>query len=148
MAAITWQNVNAPSDSAAIIGMDIAGKTVNSAFDKFNQALLARQAANQLALDKQDAVGILATKEMLASVTNPDEALALQPQIIANNKNLSVDARTKLLTAGLDRQTALRTQGDANQVAALNAIKDPVALVNAQAAAELAPEIIPQYSLL
>lgn len=155
MSTITWRNVDGPDNRTALSGLLGAGESINTAFNQFNKVIEARQIANQNALNRQDAAGILAAREMLSTAKTPEEAMARESQVIADTQGLSIKARTDALAlAGARRDdlyksikgeqtyaTDTRNYEQLNRVAPLD---NQVAYEAAVQKAETNPEVLLQ----
>ena len=107
---ITWQNVNAPSNSDAVNLLRGAATGIDGAFDKFGSIIKEREAAqanNQLALQNNAKNAYL---DELGTLKTP-EALAQREEFLAQMR-ANLDPTTRAAVRGADeaRLTSLRQQ--------------------------------------
>lgn len=107
---ITWQNVNAPSNSDAVNLLRGAATGIDGAFDKFGSIIKEREAAqvnNQLALQNNAKNAYL---DELGTLKTP-EALAQREEFLSQMR-ANLDPATRAAVRGADeaRLTSLRQQ--------------------------------------
>lgn len=73
MAAITWQNVNAPSNGDANRLMFLGQNTINQGFDKFNEIIKGEEARSNANWDAQAKNNTNAYMDALAEAKTPEE---------------------------------------------------------------------------
>lgn len=107
---ITWQNVNAPSNSDAVNLLRGAATGIDGAFDKFGAIIKEREAAqanNQLALQNNAKNAYL---DELGTLKTP-EALAQREEFLSQMRaNMDPTARAAVRGADEARLTSLRQQ--------------------------------------
>lgn len=112
MAAIRWDNINAPSNGEALRGFEFASRGISSGFDKLGQVLADREAANQGVIDRgreSDKQGFLG---MLDEAKTPEAMRALQLSGVLDQRLQALDPRSQAAVrgAGDARMTSLQQQ--------------------------------------
>ena len=112
MAAITWSNVNAPSNSDAVRLLEGSQKSLNAGLDSFSAAIANRENANQGVADR----GRQASQEdylnMVSGYKTPEDLRAAQMSGVLDQRLAALDPRNQAAVRGAAdaRVTSLQKQ--------------------------------------
>lgn len=141
---ITWQNVNSPD--GRLIGnlMDGAQRGITGGFDRLSQVIADREAVNQGAADRARQAAQEDYLNQVQGYKTPEALQAARMSGVLDQRLAALDPRNQAaVRPAVDaRVTALQGQVAANDAFAVGRVTAPVALANAQAAAENNPDSI------
>jgi len=109
---ITWQNVNAPSNDAAMRGMESAGQSLTGGLDKFASILANREQVNQGVADRGRQASQEEYLNLVQSYKTPEELQAARMSGVLDQRLASLDPRNQAAVRGAQeaRITSLQTQ--------------------------------------
>jgi hypothetical protein len=112
---ITWQNVNAPSNDAAMRGMESAGQNLTGGLDKFASILANREQVNQGVADRGRQASQEEYLNLVQSYKTPEELQAARMSGVLDQRLASLDPRNQAAVRGAQeaRITSLQTQATA-----------------------------------
>lgn len=138
---ITWQNVNSPDGRLVSQLMDGAQRGITGGFDKLSDVIAQRENVNQGAADRARGAAEQEFMNQLYGYKNPAELQAARESGALAQQLAALDPRNQAAArTAMDARTGtLQTQTEANDTFAVNQLKQPMVMANAQADVENAP---------